>query len=73
MTHVTKYVTEVLLAMGIIVSPVGAVLAILSYMDSIPNVYFSNATGKCVKVVNFDENKYTCDDLPEKYITIWTK
>ena len=68
-----KYVTEVLLAMGAIVSAVGAVFVIGSYMDSIPDVHFSNATGTCVKVVSFDENEYTCDRLPEKFITVWTK
>ena len=70
MKHVTKYVTEVLLAMGAIV---GAAFVIVSYMDSIPDVHFSNATGKCVKVVSFDENEYTCDDIPEKFNTVWTK
>ena len=65
-----KYVTEVLLAMGAIVI---AAFVIVSYMDSIPDVYFSNATGTCVKVVSFDENEYTCDDIPEKFNTVWTK
>ena len=73
MKHVTKYVTEVLLAMGAIVSAVGAAFVIVSYMDSIPDVHFSNATGTCVKVVSFDENEYTCDNIPEKFNTVWTK
>ena len=70
MKHVTKYVTEILLAMGAIVSAVGA---IVSYMDSIPDVHLSNTTGTCVKVVSFDENEYTCDNIPEKFNTVWTK
>ena len=73
MKHVTKHVTEVLLAMGAIVGAVGAAFVIVSYMDSIPDVHFSNATGTCVKVVSFDENEYTCDDIPEKFNTVWTK
>lgn len=68
-----KHVTEVLLAMGAIVSVLTAAFVIGSYMDSIPDVHFSNATGTCVKVVSFDENEYTCDGLPEKYNTVWTK
>ena len=68
-----KYVTEVLLAMGAIVSAAAATYVIVSYMDSIPDVHFSNATGACVKVVSFDENEYTCDDIPEKFNTVWTK
>ena len=59
--------------MGAIVSAVAVTYVIVSYMDSIPDVHFSNATGTCVKVVSFDENEYTCDRLPEKFITVWTK
>ena len=73
MKHVTKYVTEVLLAMGAIAGTITATYVIVSYMDSIPDVHFSNATGTCVKVVSFDENEYTCDELPEKFNTVWTK
>ena len=73
MKYVTKYDTEVLLAMGTIVSAVGAGFVIGSYMGSIPDVHFSNATGTCVKVVSFDENEYTCDDIPEKFNTVWTE
>lgn len=58
---------------GVIVSAVGAAFVIGSYMDSIPDVHFSNASDKCVKVVSFDENEYTCDTIPEKFNTIWTK
>ena len=68
-----KYVTEVLLAMGAIVSAVAAAFVIVTYMVSIPDVYFSNATGTCVKVVSFDENENTCNDIPEKFNTVWTK
>ena len=68
-----KHVTEVLLAMGAIVSALGAAFVIGSYMDGIPDVHFSNATGTCVKVVNFNENEYTCNDLPEKFNTVWVK
>ena len=73
MKYVMKYVTEVLLAMGAIVSVLTAAFVIGSYMGSIPDVHFSNATGTCVKVVSFDENEYTCDELPEKFNTVWTK
>lgn len=68
-----KHVTEVLHVMGAIVSAAAATYIIVSYSDSIPDVHFSNATGTCVKVVSFDENEYTCDELPEKFNTVWTK
>lgn len=74
-----KHVTEVLLKPLAIFAAVDAAIVIVivivigSYVDSIPDVHFSNATGTCVKVVSFDENEYTCDGLPEKYNTVWTK
>ena len=68
-----KHVTEVLIAAGAIVSALGAAFVIGSYMDGIPDVHFSNATGTCVKVVNFNENEYTCAALPEKFNTVWVK
>lgn len=68
-----KHVTEVLLAAGAIVSALGAAFVIGSYMDGIPDVHFSNSTGICVKVVSFNESEYTCNDLPEKFNTVWVK
>ena len=68
-----KHVTEVLLTLAVIATAVAAAIVIVMYMDSIPDVHFSNATGTCVKVVSFDENEYTCDGLPEKYNTVWVK
>jgi hypothetical protein len=47
-----KHVTEVLIAMGVIVSAAGAAFVIGSYMDSIPDVHFSNSSGLCVRVVS---------------------
>ena len=68
-----KHVTEVLLAAGAIVSATAAAFFIGAYMDSIPDVHFSNATGLCVKVVSFNENEYTCGDMPKKFNTVWVK
>jgi hypothetical protein len=59
--------------MGVIVSAAGAAFVIGSYMDSIPDVHFSNSSGLCVRVVSFGENEYTCDDIPEKFNTVWVK
>ena len=40
----------------------------------IPDVMISNATGECVKVINYKEgDKYSCTDMPSKYNVVWVK
>jgi hypothetical protein len=39
---------------------------------SLPVVQFSNTDGKCYRV-NYAEPRYTCDNLPKKYIPEWVK
>lgn len=34
----------------------------------LPEVRFSNVTGECVEVINYDDSfQYTCENYPEKY------
>jgi hypothetical protein len=41
---------------------------------TIPDVYVSNSTEECVKVINYDSNdNYSCDNLPSKYHKVWVK
>lgn len=42
-------------------------------MMSIPDVHVSYSTNECVKVVNYDNTKYSCENLPEKFNHIWVK
>lgn len=39
-----------------------------------PDVHFSNSTGDCVRVINYDERfNYTCENYPDKYNHVWVK
>jgi len=41
---------------------------------TIPDVFVSSTTGKCVKVDNFDpDQSFTCENLPSKYNQIWVR
>ena len=40
---------------------------------SIPDVHVSHSTGQCVKVINYEETDYTCDNLPSKYNHVWVQ
>ncbi len=44
----------------------------MAFATTLPDVYFSYATGECVKVVNYG-TEYTCDTLPTKFIHIWAE
>lgn len=56
---VFAYITMFLIAIGLI----------KSFLD-IPVVYRSNASGECIRV---DDPKFSCNSLPKKYHTIWSK
>ena len=46
--------------------------SIHKYLDT-PEVYFSNKTKKCVKVVYSDGHAGNCQKLPKKYHHIWSE
>lgn len=43
---------------------------IVSVTD-MPDVFVDYNTNECIKVVNFDDRNFTCDDLPSKYNHVW--
>ena len=40
---------------------------------SVPDVEFSYSSGGCVKVINYDDSAYNCENLPAKFNHIWVK
>jgi hypothetical protein len=49
-------------------------LSIIMNALNTPEVYVSNATGKCVDVMNYVEgDNYTCENMPSKYTHIWVR
>ena len=36
-----------------------------------PNVYFDYHTNECVKVDNFGDTDYTCENLPKRFHHSW--
>ena len=43
------------------------------FMSAMPEVYVSHSTGECVKVINYGDQDWTCDNLPSKYTHIWVQ
>lgn len=38
---------------------------------SLPTVYFSHPDNECVKVDNYTDVEYTCDNLPKRFYHVW--
>ena len=49
----------------------GGALAGLVHALSIPDVHFSYSTGDCVEVINYTEEQFTCENMPEKFNHVW--
>ncbi|WVW77440.1 hypothetical protein Bhz59_00054 [Stenotrophomonas phage vB_SmaS_Bhz59] len=69
--------SQFLLGMALIaVMFLGLILAVVALTRSIldkPDVYTSDLTRECVKVVNSDGSEGSCDNLPETYNNIWVE
>lgn len=48
------------------------IAGILVYTAPIPDVYVSYSTGECIEVKSKND-KYSCENLPEKYNHVWVK
>lgn len=49
-------------------------VGILNTTSYMPDVYVSNSTGNCVKVINYDERfDYNCSNYPSKYNHVWVQ
>lgn len=58
-----KSIAVVVIAAVLLVITVTIMVTVLDR----PDVYVSTTTGQCVKVVNYTDDKYTCDDIPKSY------
>lgn len=41
--------------------------------SAMPDVHVSYSSDQCVKVINYDELNYSCDNLPTRYNHVWVK
>jgi hypothetical protein len=45
----------------------------ISTAAAMPDVHFSYATNECVKVVNYADTNYTCENYPSKFHHVWVQ
>ena len=55
----------------------GTMLAGLGYAmisaAAMPDVHVSYATGECVKVVNYTDEIFSCENYPNKFNHVWVQ
>lgn len=56
------------LAVALLVSGFAYALVTAARM---PDVHVSYSTGECVRVINYADTNYSCEDQPQKYNHIW--
>ena len=39
----------------------------------LPDVHFSYSTDECVKVVNYTDTEYSCENLPDRFYHVWAE
>ena len=55
---------------GVLVAGLGYAVVSAAAM---PDVHVSYATNECVKVVNYTDEIFSCDNLPSKFNHVWVQ
>ena len=40
---------------------------------SLPDVQVSHSTNECVQVINYTDQQFSCENMPEGYTKVWVK
>ena len=51
----------------------GGFVVALDRAASLPDVHFSYSTQECVKVLNYTDEQFTCDNLPKRFYHVWVE
>ena len=50
-----------------------ALMFVVGRALALPDVHFSYSTNECVKVVNYTDEQFTCDNYPSKFNHVWVE
>ena len=50
-----------------------ALIFALNTAVSIPDVQVSHSTNECVQVINYTDEKFSCENMPKRYSKVWVK
>ena len=76
MTDITResIILKGIAATLLTICTVAVAIKITTDLTNIPDVYVSNLTQECIKVLNYVEHEnYTCYDMPSRYNQVWVQ
>jgi len=62
----------IIAAAAILIIPIGFIFA-GNFAASIPDVHVSHSTNECVQVINYTDQQFSCENMPERYTKVWVK
>jgi len=53
----------------------GGAMIVNSFLNMLemPDVHFSYSSGECVRVLNYTDEVFTCENLPERFHHVWVE
>ena len=57
----------------VLVALLGVLVYAVLFAAALPDVHFSYATDACVKVINYTDEIYSCENLPKRYNHVWVR
>jgi len=64
---------SIILTVVMMTSVVGGLVMAIDNAAALPDVHFSYSTQDCVKVVNYKDDNFSCENLPGKYYHVWVE
>jgi len=62
-----------LLSLSIVVSFSALMAFAVTSVFTLPDVHVSYSTGDCVKVVNYTDEQFSCENMPSKFNHVWAQ
>lgn len=64
-----NYIANIILGAVIL----GGTFYVVDKAFALPDVWFSYSTNECVKVINYTDETFSCENLPTKFHHVWVE
>lgn len=62
-----------LLSLSLVLSFSALMAYAVTSVFTLPDVYISYSTRECVKVVNYTDEQFSCENMPSKFNHVWAQ
>ena len=64
---------KTIFSVALMIPFVGLLAWAVASAAAMPDVHFSYATNECVKVVNYSDDNFSCENYPAKFNHVWVE